>query len=356
MKIRLLILSGDKVYSQRISNALTKYSSTLELYMLEDLESVYACLDKTDIDVFISERSFDIDTDRLSPYCAFAYFINDGSVTKIDGFNAIGKFQSVDSTYKRIVELYSSVSGRVIEEKRTKRSNSSCRTFLFTSFSGGSGTTTMAVAAAMEAAGKGHKVLYLNLEDIPTTNIFFKQKEPQNFSKVIYELKSNPNKSIQLKLNNMVEKDDSGVYFYNEPDTALDMNELSWADLENLLNQLSSDGKYDVIIVDKSFSNNSEFLKFQTNFDNTVIVCDGSKISNHKAEKAIEMIKIYEQEVSFDLLSKMYIVYNKFSNKTSKEMITGNLHDLEGVARLEHARPKEVINYILNRKLFERLF
>ena len=82
MKIKLLILSDDKIYSQRISNALAKYSSTLELYMLEDLESAYKCLSETEIDVFVSERNFNIDLEKLSPYCTFAYFVNDGSVKK----------------------------------------------------------------------------------------------------------------------------------------------------------------------------------------------------------------------------------------------------------------------------------
>ena len=69
MKIKLLILSDDKIYSQRISNALAKYSSTLELYMLEDLESAYKCLSDTEIDVFVSEKNFNVDLEKLSPYC-----------------------------------------------------------------------------------------------------------------------------------------------------------------------------------------------------------------------------------------------------------------------------------------------
>lgn len=356
MKIKLLILSDDKIYSQRISNALAKYSSTLELYMLEDLESAYKCLNETEIDVFVSERNFNVDLEKLSPYCTFAYFVNDGSVKKIDGYYTIGKFQSIDSTYKRIVELYTSASGRIIEERKSKHNSGSCKTILFISFSGGSGTTTMAVAAAIEAAKKGLRALYLNLEDIPTTNIFFKQKEPQNFSKVIYALKSEPGKNIQLKLDSLVDQDETGVYFYNEPDTALDMNELNWDNLNNLLKQLSGGSTYDVIITDKSFDNNTEFLKFAVLFDNIVTVCDGNQISNHKAEKAVEMMKIFEQEISSEMLSKMYIVYNKFSNKTSKEMTAGNLHDLEGVPRFEHASPEEVLKNILNRKLFDTLF
>ncbi len=356
MKIRLLILSDDKIYTQRISVALAKYSSTLELYMFEDLETAYNCISKTEIDVFVSERHFKVDLEKLSPYCAFAYFVDDSSVTKIDEQFAVGKFQSVDATYKRIVEIYSSISGRTIENRKSNTISGSCKKILFTSFSGGSGTTSMAVAATIEAAKKGLRVLYLNLEDIPTTNIFFKQKSSQSFSKVIYALKSDPNKNIQLKLDSLVNQDESGVAYYNEPDTALDMNELTWDDVENLLKQLSTSGTYDIIIVDKPFDNNSKFLYFESYFDNTVIVCDGSQISNHKASKAIELIKIFEQSSSLEILSKMIIAYNKYSNKTSKEMTTGNLRDLEGVPKLEHATSEEVVDHILNRRLFTVLF
>ncbi len=356
MKIRLLILSDDKMYTQRISVALAKYSSTLELYMFEDLEAAYNCISKTEIDVFVSERNFKVDLEKLPPYCAFAYFVDDSSVTKIDEQFAVGKFQSVDATYKRIVEIYSSISGRTIENRKSNTISGSCKKILFTSFSGGSGTTSMAVAATIEAAKKGLRVLYLNLEDIPTTNIFFKQKSSQNFSKVIYALKSDPNKNIQLKLDSLVNQDESGVAYYNEPDTALDMNELTWDDVENLLKQLSTSGTYDIILVDKPFNNNSKFLYFESYFDNTVIVCDGSQISNHKASKAIELIKIFEQSSSLEILSKMIIAYNKYSNKTSKEITTGNLRDLEGVPKLEHATSEEVVDHILNRRLFTILF
>lgn len=356
MKIRLLILSDDKLYTQRISIALAKYSSTLELYMFEDLDAAYNCISKTEIDIFASERHFKVELEKLSPYCTFAYFVDDASVTQINECYAIGKFQSVDATYKRITELYSSVSGRTIEKIKSNRISGSCKTILFTSFSGGIGTTSMAVAAAIEAAQKGLRILYLNLEDIPTTNIFFKQKSSQNFSKVIYALKSEPNKNIQLKLDSLVTQDETGVFFYNEPDTALDMNELNWDDINNLLKQLSTSGTYDIIITDKPFNNNSNFFQFESLFDHTVIVCDGSQVSNHKATKAVEMIKIFEQGTSLEILSKMIIAYNKFSNKTSKEMTAGNLRDLEGVPRLEHATSEEVINHILNRRLFATLF
>lgn len=356
MKIRLLVLSDDTIYTKRISSSLSKYSSSLELYVFDNLESAYACISKTEIDVFVSERTFNIDTEKISPYCAFAYFVDDASVAKIDEQYTIGKYQSINATYKRIVDLYSDVSGRTITKKKTNTTNGKCKKILFTSFAGGMGTSSIAVAAAIEAVKKGLKVLYLSLEDIPTSNLFFKSNNSQNFSKVIYALKSNPNKNIQLKLDSLVSQSKTGVYFYNEPDSAIDMNELTWEDINNLVSQLSASESYEMIIVDWAFSNEPESIHFMETFDNIIIVCDGNQISNHKSAKAIEMIKIYEQNQAVDILSKTVLAYNKFSNKTSKEMTAGNLKDLEGVPRLEHASTEDVINHILNRRLFATLF
>lgn len=353
MKIKLLILSDDEFYTKRISLAFSKYSSNMEIYIFKDLQCAYEDLKNSNINVIIAERNFEVDANMFSPYCAFAYFVEDSSIDEINNIPAIGKYQNVEAIYKRIVDLYSDTSGKTVVLKK-KEFNGTCKKILFTSFSGGTGVSSMSVACCMEAVSANSRVLYFNLERTPSTKAFFNAEGNQSFTDVIYAIKSNP-KNLVLKLESAVKKDKSGVLFYDEPQVSLEMSELTSDEIDNLFKELEASDLFDFIIVDYSYCGTENDMKFMTGFDSIVIVGDGSELSNHKSEKAVESIKIYEQENAVDILSNTVIVYNKYSNKTSTDMTAGNLRNIGGAPRLEHAKSNEVIKFLAEKKIFSSL-
>lgn len=99
----------------------------------------------------------------------------------------------------------------------------------------------------------GAKTLYLNLTCFGGADLFF-QADGKDFGDVIYALKSKKN-NLLLKLESCLNRDPAtGVYFYGQPKTALDMLELTADDREMLLEELLSSGMFDKIIVDADFS------------------------------------------------------------------------------------------------------
>lgn len=354
MKIKLIILSQDETYVQRLEYGLSKYSSNLELYIFKDVDSAYECLKNNSINVFISERNFEINTEEISPYCTVAYFTDDSSIDKISGVDAVGKYQSTDAIYKRIVYLYTKNSDQAVILKKKAR-NSACKKILFTSFSGGTGTSCAAVACCKNISLRGHKVLYFNLESEASTNIFFQGEGSANISDIIYALKSKqPN--FNLKLEASLKRDESGVLFYGEPPVSLDMKELNNKEMRYLIKELDNSALFDYIIFDYSYVGNKQSMEFLSEFENIVLVCNGEEVSNYKSERAIESLRIFEQENSVDILSNITLLYNKFSNKTGKDMTAGNLKSFQnGVPKLEHASTYEVVRFLESRNLFSAL-
>ena len=86
---------------------------------------------------------------------------------------------------------------------------------IFSSPSGGVGTSSMAAACAVHYAMQGKKVLYLNLEKFGSADVFFSGEGQFDMSDIIYTLKSKKT-NLALKLESCVKQDISGVYFYSQ--------------------------------------------------------------------------------------------------------------------------------------------
>jgi MinD-like ATPase involved in chromosome partitioning or flagellar assembly len=55
---------------------------------------------------------------------------------------------------------------------------------------GGTGKSSIAAGCSILCAGRGMRAFYMDLEDIPSTEMFFHGDSRQSFSNVIYQLKA----------------------------------------------------------------------------------------------------------------------------------------------------------------------
>ena len=98
-------------------------------------------------------------------------------------------------------------------------------------------------------AGRGLRTFYLNLENIPSTDRFFRGESDQSFSNVLYHLKGSG--SIQLRLESAKCKDiRSGVHFFKPPESILEMNEFEEQDAVRLIREFRSNCMYDMVFID----------------------------------------------------------------------------------------------------------
>lgn len=352
MKIKLAILEKDQNYLNRIVNAFsTKYPDKFEIYSFTEQNIAMSMLDTSRIDILVASNAFEIDVNSLPKRCGFAYLVDSSDVETFNDRKAISKFQKVDLIYKQVLSIYSEISsiGPAI-----KLGDGNTFFALFTSPAGGDGASTMAAAAAMYFASKNKKTLYLNLEMIGSSDLFFSGEGQFDMSDIVFALKSK-NTNLSMKLESCVKQDKCGVYFYSQSKVALDMLEINADDIIRLISELKIMGSYDYVILDVDFSLNKEAFKVLGCVDSVIWVGSGSEVSNTKIYRAYNAISIYEQKADAPITNKLRLVYNKFSNKTSKSIGEFGIKDIGGAPRYEHANVEQVLSELSQKDMFDKM-
>lgn len=330
MKIKVALLESDLNYLNRLTEVFNvKYPDKLEVYSFTDQATALATLESSKIDVFIANESFDIDVNQVPNKCGFAYFVEASGIEFVKGQTAISKFQKIELIYKQILSIYAekaeAISGFQVGGNEGKL-------IIFPSVGAGAGTTTIAVGAALRYAAQGKRVLYLNLEKFNSTDVFFSGEGQFNLSDVVFALKSKK-ANLALKLESCIKQDPRKVFFFSGPNVALDSQELTGEDIQQLITQLQIGGNFDVILLDTDFSLENSKLRIFGMADAIVIVGDGAEVSNRKIQYAIQAINILEENSDVRTIGRMIMVYNKFSGATGTVIDTAGVRNIGGTPR-----------------------
>lgn len=352
MKIRLAILENDKRYLERIVEVFSsKFVDKIEVYSFTDCETALTTINDLKIDVVIVSDTFDIDIDKIPNKCGFAYFVENPDIEVINNKKAICKYQKADLIYKQILNLYSENAGN-ISTHRKKDGN--CKVLIFSSPCGGTGTSSMAASCAIHFASVGKKVLYLNLEKLGSSDVFFSGEGDFDMSDIIFALKSKKS-NLSIKTESCVKQDITGVNFYSCAKIALDMLELTSDDIEKLINEVQGSGLYNYIIIDYDFEINKETVKLFSKVASIIWIGDGSEISNFKIIRAFTALEALEHVNNTVFTDKISLIYNKFSNKTGKTIGNIGLTSIGGIQRYEHSSSEQVIKQLCTKDVFDSL-
>ncbi len=353
MKIRLAILEKDQNYLERIVHVFTtKYADKFEIYSFTDKNVAMETLESAKIDVFLVNDLYTIDVKDIPRRCGFAYLVDDNDVETINDQRAICKFQKADIIYKNIVSIYSENTKNI---SGVKLDDDSTRIILFTSPSGGAGSSSMASACAIHFAQQGYKTLYVNIEKYGSTDIIFDGEGNFDMSDVIFAVKSKK-ANLALKLESCVKQSQNGVYFYSQPKIALDMLEMGSDDIITLINQLNISSDYDYMIIDADFSLDKDSLSVWRIAHAIIWTGDGSELSNSKIFRAYTALDTIEQNNDSPITNRISLIYNKFSNKTSKAIGDIGIKNIGGAPVYVHSNSQQVVFELCKINDFDKIF
>lgn len=353
MKIKLAILEKDEVYLNRIVLAFnTKYPDKFEIYSFTDQKIAIDNLEKSRIEVFLASDTFEFEIEKLPKRCGFAYLVDSSDIETKNDKRAICKFQKIDLIYKQILSIYSENEGKITG---IKENDETCKILSFLSAGGGVGSSTLAASCAIHFASQDKKVMYLNLEKLGSSNSYFSGEGQFSMSDIIFALKSRKS-NMSLKLESCVKEDKSGVFFYSETNTALDMLELNNDDINLLISELKLLGSYDYIIIDLDFSFDKSCLELLKKSRDIVFVGDGQEISNLKLYRAFKSLRILDENSDSNILNRVSVAYNKFSNKSSKTISDDlGITCIGGAPKYENATTSQVLQQLSSMSLFDKL-
>lgn len=352
MKIKLAILEKDIGYLNRIVTVFsTKYADKFQIYSFTDQQVAIDSVCSEKIDVLIANDSFEIDTSLLPKRCSFAYFVDNMDIESIREQRAICKFQKAELIYKQILSIFSENAGRFADLKLT---NDECTIYTFSSPCGGTGTSCMAAACAMQIASRGKRVLYMNMNAFDSMDLFFSGEGQFGMSDVIFSLKSKK-ANIAMKLESYVKQDISGVCFFSQPNFALDMLELKHDEKLQLLTELKLLGLYDCIVLDMDFGLDKEHMDFYNKSHVVVMVGDGSESSNVKIQKASEALTMIDQNSDMNIAGRFALIYNRFSSKRGKIIENIDIRNVGGAPVYTNATCKQVAKELMTMDMFDKL-
>lgn len=343
MKLKVAVLDHDEEFIKRFAEAFRhKYQNEVTLSLFSDQEILYENMPIFHPDIILFDEMSVVDRSRIPDKAVCGYFCKKMDIIEKDGCVAICKYQKVENIYKMLLGLYAENSaGAVIVDKTAE-----VRKVLFTSVQGGCGTSAAAAAYAVRCAADGKKVLYVNLEKFGNSNLYFTDEGNLSFSDVIYFLKSRKD-NLLMKLESIVQRDSSGVEFFNGCKNAYDMFELQDEELWSLIKSISQMEKYDEIVMDLSGDMDTRMTGLMTDYaDRIIYVTDGSTVGKDKFRRFCEVVKVMEDKMEYDIMRKMVLIYNRFSSRTSEQFKESPVPVLGGIHRYEGLPYKEICSKI----------
>ncbi len=354
MQIRLVIGEQDKRYLDNFVLYLEKnYLDKIEILSFSDPDFLREYFQSGSADVTLLDEAFGISAEEAQKYGKFAYLSDTADGKRLDGIRRIVKFKKPDLIYKDILDLYAEGGYRTAYLTGTENQ---INMTLVTGFSGGTGISSFAAALSRQYARRGRKVLYLNLETLGNSEDFFQGSGAYTFEEVLFALKSQRT-DLGLKLESAARKDLSGVFYFAPCTSAMYMMEMTNENIQTLLETLKKIDLYEDVVVDLNFRMDKAYINTMELADQIVLVQDGGASSNSKFYRAVEALKIIEQQEHTELLGKMKLVYNRFSSSKSSTELTGVVFPVIGkIQPVKHASLQEIIDFMQTKQeLFDRL-
>lgn len=341
MRINVAIYDTDKVYTSRLVNGLQmNCARQISIKSFSDEQIFKTELLKQHFDIAIIAQEFSDLRNEIPDKIMTMIFTSDNGIEEFGQLPAIGKYQSIEKIYKRIIGVYADNAG----EMKISGNGSTAKMIMVTSVQGGVGVSSLAAAYALNLAGKNKHIFYLNLENFGTSNSFFNGEGQGSFSDVIYALKSK-NINFTMKLQSTIKRDSSGVQFIDGCRNAYDMLELTDSEISELLEGISGVQEFDAIVVDYSGTMDARQQMLMKKYADAIIyVNDGSDIGNEKFIRFCEAVRIMEKKEGCSIINKMSLIYNRYSSHTSRQLEEVPVTLLGGINRIEGISGRDMVN------------
>lgn len=349
MKYKVALVDPDQIYLARFSKTFgNKYADKLDIFSFSSWQAYENSEEKNRFDMLLVAEGV-IDVNTIVEQTPVAVFVEQNDIDTVDGKVAICKYQKHEIIVKQILDFC--LEGEEIRFTKKNVLGNTTKVIYVSSATGGTGTTTMAVSLAKNLAQKGKKVLYLSFEKNPATELFLRVPGESSFSDVIYLIKSKKN-NLLSRIENIIQRDESGVFFIPPCRTVFDINELSVNELKPLLQELCTVGSYEAIIIDSLIEFNDTGFFLCDYADQILLVANGSKIDSQKLRQLHGAFNIWDKERNSRFISKTHLIYNGYGSK-SQQATDIDFKVLGTAPKLDAANELQIVDYITNMNLFE---
>lgn len=351
MKIRLGILDADIRYVKRLVSFMNiNYADKMEIYAFSELEALEEHLQKKRLDIVVASPDSIPEDYTFAETTALIFFSDSTEIDTIRGIRTICKYQKAELIFYEILNIYAEID--TTSTYRSKGKYSPLITFI--GASGGVGTTTAAMACALNLTSLGKNVLYLNCEENGFVDHYLTSGGNDTLSEVLYAVKSR-NSNLPLKLESMLGRDESGISFFKPFRVPLDYADMKAEDLEQIIDIVNEIGSYNYIIADAESVISPKRDVLLKRSEMIIVVGDGTEVSNAKLTRLLQSLTLADERDGTNIFGHIQILYNKFGSQStpartgSDEAIFGQFN------KYANAGGKQIVQLMAQRNLFEKL-
>lgn len=310
--IRMLLMTSDVVYCQKLVSYLGKHHSEVKVTILNSEPFPSAAVEQNTYSVIlIGEEFAGLKADTHNAACA--YLAENAAGNPINNRMSICKYRSGEEIYRTILSLFSEVS-------TVHNAGGGSAVYSFVGAGGGTGVSVAAAAFAYRLAAMGKNVLFLNLDKFfDMSQLFFDNTCGGNMGDIIFSIKANENKSVNLsvKCASILGRDRSGVRFINSCDNPYNFDEMSFEELTELFRVVSSADSFDAVIIDGSIYDPRVWRLMSDKSERIFVVSDSGAFSGQKLGKMLNMIKIMDMRGSGNIAARLGLIMNKSAPGTA---------------------------------------
>lgn len=354
LRIKVVIATKDVVYLEKIGKRLNElYRSKLSVSTFSEIGDAIRYANDLKADVLLIDEEMQQSLGELPKRCSYALLDDREGIRSIDDVSVVSKYQSVQDIYTDIVNIFlNQVEANNVQFKNNAHSTNTIVTFF--PAAGGVGTSTIASAYCMHVAAKGQKVLYLNLEEFGTSDVFFAGEGKGDFGDVLYAIEMD-NTVTRMRIENAARKSETGVYFFAAAPSAIDMEDLTEDRLGRLFEVLEESSVFEKIVVDMPFMLQKKCLEQMRRSNAIVFVSDGSTNANIKLKRISDAVEKLSKQNNELLDCAALLMYNRFSSKNGHKLINSIFTEIGGIGRIENASPSELAKIISANNAFDSI-
>ena len=316
-RLKIVIADNDGGYLERLVDfILANYSGRFQVYSFSNKDAFQGFMDEEAQKIDILLLSNDMILENLHDEKVSVNIILSDGRTPYENkdFKVINKFQDGNKLVGDILNIFSECSK---DEFHIEYGKKGARVVTVFSPSGGSGKTMLSLLLGARTVLRNKRVFYLNLESISSITGLLKTEKERSISNMFYFIKEK-NKNLPLKIEGLKCVDEyTSLHYFSNPESVMDFEELTFDDINDLIEGLKATKQYDMVIIDTSSVldkiNRTVFEKS----DKVIVVVPHEQLTYHKTNLFEKEINILSGKLGIDIFDKIMIVLNKYNSLAS---------------------------------------
>lgn len=326
-KINIVLTDTDELYLNRLADYLIEKAESFNVSSFNSptILNDFLANKNNKVDILIIPLDFVNDSIKKLDITA-KIILSEGEYDKLEGFEYVNKYQKADKFISDILLIFAEKTGRT---DAVSRGNKKTKMIALYSPVGGSGKTTLALALATLCAGSGFIVFYLNFEKLDSSRAFFTEAPHGNMSDIFLALKT-PGSNLGLKImSNRYSDPVNKINYFNSPDSAMEYNELSEAEVTRLITEFEVLGEYDLVFVDMNSAFDNYNLNILAGCDHILLPFCTDSLSLAKMAIFLNEFRLHERMGS--LTPKIHLIANKTDANAGTALQSSSVLDFKEV-------------------------